>query len=102
MLPIRNKRRKPYLIIFAILSFLLENMMGLFEFDQKTAYLLVFLISISHVVCNVIAEAILVDLSHEQHASRNVSIFFGMRALGSLTQVLLSHNLPLHRNSTHP
>jgi len=99
MIPIASQRRKPYLIIFALIAFLLENCLYFFDPEKKTVFLLLFLIALSFVFCNVVTEAMLVELSQEEHTARNVSLFFGMRAFGGLIYTILQLNSH-HHNST--
>lgn len=101
MIPIASQRRKPYLIIFALIAFLLENCLYFFDPEKKTVLILLFLIALSFVFCNVVTEAMLVELSSDEHTARNVSLFFGMRAVGGLIYTIIQLNSPLHhRNST--
>lgn len=59
--PIAKYKRKPYLFIFAIICFSLETFMAVCDVDRKTAFVIIFLIQLSIVFCNVIAEAVLVE-----------------------------------------
>lgn len=99
ILPIAKFRRKPYLFVFAICCFVLESLMATIDFDRKTAFFIIFLIEVCVVFCNVIAEALLVEYSHDNNTSRNVAVFFGMRAVGGYLYTFISYNFPMHRNS---
>ncbi|CAD8083525.1 unnamed protein product [Paramecium sonneborni] len=97
--PIAKYKRKPYLFIFAIICFLLETFMAVSDVDRKTAFVIIFLIQLCIVFCNVIAEAVLVEQSHELNTSQNVALFFGMRAIGGYFYTYIAFNFPIHRNS---
>ncbi|CAK76688.1 unnamed protein product (macronuclear) [Paramecium tetraurelia] len=94
--PFLGYRRKSYIILFGILDALGWIMMSKNKDGSLVSVLLLlFLIQLSICFVNVVGEAILVEVAAQasreqrqnnfQHgASRNVSIFFGVRAVGSL------------------
>lgn len=83
-----GQRRRPYLLGSALVVFLIEMMMSLLDVDMKTAYILMLGIQVASVFSNVVAEAILVEIS-QVDPTRNVCLFFGMRAFGGLIYTVI-------------
>lgn len=87
--PILGKRRSPYLVIFGVLGCMCWISMGTFVNSITSCLLTMMLIQISVCFCNVIGEALVVEESqktkHDQkQASKFVTLFFGVRSLGTV------------------
>ncbi|CAD8092194.1 unnamed protein product [Paramecium sonneborni] len=101
--PLLGYRRKSYIILFGIFDALGWIALSKYGTDSLySALLLLFLIQLSTCFVNVVGEAILVEVAAQssrqqtnfQHgASKNVSIFFGVRAFGTLISAFFSGQL---------
>lgn len=84
--PICGRRRAPYLALFGLVGALCWVLMGLIVSKPWEALLVMLLMQISTAFCNVIGEALVVEQSQEsglpEQASKNVSLFFGVRSVG--------------------
>lgn len=94
--PIFGMRRKPYLLFFGTLCCCMWLYMAVFIKTKTIAVLTIFTISLCSAFCNVIGEALVVETSKKQAAgdansgSKNVSLFFGVRAFGYLCSAYFS------------
>eukprot|EP00744_Colponema_vietnamica_P008603 GILI01012265.1.p1 GENE.GILI01012265.1~~GILI01012265.1.p1 ORF type:complete len:471 (+),score=118.94 GILI01012265.1:179-1591(+) len=91
--PIFGFRRKSYLILFGILNSLSWVLMAFTAHTLTGAVLLATISSCSMSFMNVIGEALMVEKSqghHQSTASKNVSIFFGVKSVGMITTAYLS------------
>ncbi|EGR27579.1 hypothetical protein IMG5_193790 [Ichthyophthirius multifiliis] len=95
-------RRKSYIVIFSLLSFFLWITLAFFVKNIYEGIFVLFLIQFSNAFNNVVAEALLVEISQEKsiknqlndiqqqaEASKNVSLFFGIKSFGVLISSFL-------------
>lgn len=88
--PIFGFRRKPYLIIMAILVSICWTMMGLYVTTINQTIFFLIISSTATAFYNVIGEALVVELSQKQKefdpdaGAKNVSLFFMIRSCGNL------------------
>jgi MFS family permease len=88
--PILGYRRKPYLFFFGLIVSISWLLMSIYVKSVTQALIVALICSISTAFCNVIGEALVVELSQKQSAddqnagAKNVSIFFMTKAIGSL------------------
>jgi folate/biopterin transporter len=92
--PICSKRRMPYLMGFALLSAVLWIALASSHYISL-AVLILSLNSVCTAFCNVIAEALVVEESQRQgatqsQATKNVTFFFALRAIGYMLTAYLS------------
>lgn len=85
--PIAGKRRGPYLAIFGLVAVGAWVSMSMLVNSAIAAVIVMLVIQISNAFCNVIGEALVVEESQKSghntdQASQNVSLFFGLRAVG--------------------
>lgn len=86
-LPIAGKRRAPYLKLFGVLGVMAWIYMSMYVHTAISAVVTMLVIQISNAFCNVIGEALVVEESQKAgddaaQASKNVSLFFGLRSVG--------------------
>lgn len=86
--PICGKRRAPYLALFGVVGATCWILMGLLVTRLWEALLVMLTVQIATAFCNVIGEALVVEQSQEsglpEQASKNVSLFFGVKSAGVL------------------
>jgi folate/biopterin transporter len=87
--PIFGKRRSPYLLFFGVLGICCWISLGLIIDTLLSTFLILLLIQITVCFCNVIGEALVVEESQktsntQQEASKYVTLFFGVRAVGTI------------------
>jgi len=88
--PIMGYRRKPYLFIFGLVVSLCWILMGFYVDSLSKALTVAIICSASTCFCNVIGEALVVELSQKQSktdknsGAKNVSMFFMTKSIGSL------------------
>lgn len=88
--PVFGYRRKPYLFIFGITLSLSWLFMSYYVNSYYRALSIALMCSLSTAFCNVIGEALIVELSQKQvqddhnAGARNVSFFFITKSIGSL------------------
>lgn len=88
--PILGYRRKPYLFLFGLMVSFSWISMSLYVSNLTQALAVTLICSISTAFCNVIGEALVVELSQKQSSedhnagAKNVSLFFMTKSIGSL------------------
>jgi len=86
--PIGGRRRAPYLALFGAVGALSWVLMGSIVTKPWQALLVMLCVQIASAFCNVIGEALMVEQSQDsglpEQASKNVSLFFGVRSVGVL------------------
>lgn len=88
--PIMGYRRKPYLFIFGFVVSLCWILMGFYVDNLSKVLTVAITCSLATCFCNVIGEALVVELSQKQSktdknsGAKNVSMFFMTKNIGSL------------------
>lgn len=87
--PIFGYRRKPYLFLFGLMVSISWLLMSFYVSCVSQAIIVALICSTSTAFCNVIGEALVVELSQKQSedqnaSAKNVSMFFMTKSIGSL------------------
>jgi len=87
--PIAGRRRAPYLAAFGMLGVTAWSCMSTMVNSPIAAILTMLIIQICNSFCNVIGEALVVEEAKrkgasQEEASKNVSMFFGVRSVGMI------------------
>ncbi|KAL4460429.1 hypothetical protein ABPG74_000180 [Tetrahymena malaccensis] len=101
-IPICGERRKSYIMIFSFLAFVNWMLLAFYVREKAVGLVILFNIQFCTAFCNVVGEAMLVEISQlkskkfnmndqeqQAEASQNVSLFFGVKSFGTLATAYL-------------